>query len=915
MQDRTGNSRDIIRVLLVDDEESQRELTKLNLASADPSFEIKATLTPSEALRLLSGQPFDCIVSDYQMPEMNGIQFCVEIRKTRSIPFIIYTGRGSEEVASAAFLAGVDDYVRKEETLAHYHILARSIRHAVEKKRAEEALREAQKTFSELVDYAPFGIYIVDSQFRIAQMNIGSREGAFRNVRPVIGRDFTEAMHILWPEPVAEEIIANFRHTLDTGEPYHSQRFANPRHDIGTVESYEWELYRMMLTDGQFGVVCYYFDSTKLREAEEKLRVSEERFRSIFENSPNVIYRFNLQTGQYEYMSPAIRSLSYEPEELTAMSYEEVLSRVHPDDLPNLRKSLASLNETGKALAEYRFRGSDEAYTWWSNQMILIRDAEGKPIYRDGFVRDVTQQKDAETALRESEERFRVTFEQAAVGIEILDFSGRFLSSNNTLGSLLGYTREELLALRFSDITVDEDLEREQPLLTDLLNDIIHSYTIEKRYIRKTGEPVWVRVTSSIAKTSNPYRFSIIEDITEQKRLEEQLLSSNEELHATNEKLFSSYKEFAAAEEELRASNEKVQEYVNRLEDMVGDRTKQLHESASYARSLIEASLDPLVTISKDGRITDVNEATVKITGVPRGELIGSDFSDYFTDPENARVGFRKVFEEGQVRDYPLTIRHRSGGLTDVLYNVSVYRDPSGEVAGIFAAARDISQLRSLEEKLHRTEVIAAVEQIGATVAHDLRGPMGQVVQAVNMIKRDPSLTPRMLQIVEENAVRSLKMIADWRSSTRQIMPQPVKTDVGALVKSVLEGSTLPPNVQVVTSFGDGLDSVNLDPDIMHRVIDNLVKNAVEAMPSGGQLTIGVNRVADKLVLSVGDTGVGIPGEARERIWSPLYTTKPGGMGLGLTYSRRAVETMGGLIDFESEVGKGTMFTIKMVIQ
>ena len=109
-------------------------------------------------------------------------------------------------------------------------------------------------------------------------------------------------------------------------------------------------------------------------------------------------------------MSPAIRSLNYEPEELTTMNNEEVLSRVHPEDLPNLRKSLVSLNETGKTLAEYRFRGSNGAYTWWSNQMILIRDSEGQPIYRDGFVRDVTQQKEAEAALRESEERFRVMF-------------------------------------------------------------------------------------------------------------------------------------------------------------------------------------------------------------------------------------------------------------------------------------------------------------------------------------------------------------------------------------------------------------------------------------------------------------------------------------------------------------------------
>jgi PAS domain S-box-containing protein len=141
-----------------------------------------------------------------------------------------------------------------------------------ERKKAEEKIIQNQKTFSELVERAPFGIYVVDSQFRIAHMNTSSQTGAFKNVRPVIGRDFSEAMHILWSEPVAAEIIAHFRHTLDTGEPYHSPQFMNPRADADIVESYEWELQRIILPDGEYGVICYYFDSTKLREAEAALQ-------------------------------------------------------------------------------------------------------------------------------------------------------------------------------------------------------------------------------------------------------------------------------------------------------------------------------------------------------------------------------------------------------------------------------------------------------------------------------------------------------------------------------------------------------------------------------------------------------------------------------------------------------------------
>jgi PAS domain S-box-containing protein len=116
-----------------------------------------------------------------------------------------------------------------------------------------------------------------------------------------------------------------------------------------------------------------------------------------------------------------------------------------------------------------------------------------------------------------------------------------------------------------------------------------------------------------------------------------------------------------------------------------------------YARSLIEASLDPLVTISPDGKITDVNEAAVKITGVLREKLIGTDFSNYFTEPDKAREGYRQVFAQGSVTDYPLTIRHMDGRLTDVLYNASVYKDVRGKVLGVFAAARDVTAQKQAE--------------------------------------------------------------------------------------------------------------------------------------------------------------------------------------------------------------------------
>lgn len=143
------------------------------------------------------------------------------------------------------------------------------------------------------------------------------------------------------------------------------------------------------------------------------------------------------------------------------------------------------------------------------------------------------------------------------------------------------------------------------------------------------------------------------------------------------------------------------------LAAVVGQRRRageELLEKSRYARSLIEASLDPLVTISPEGKIADVNRATESITGVGRDRLIGSDFSQYFTEPEKAKEGYRKVSREGQVRDYPLAVRHKSGRTSDVLYNATVLRNESGEPQGVLATARDITERIGMEQLIRRSE-------------------------------------------------------------------------------------------------------------------------------------------------------------------------------------------------------------------
>jgi len=188
----------------------------------------------------------------------------------------------------------------------------------------------------------------------------------------------------------------------------------------------------------------------------------------------------------------------------------------------------------------------------------------------------------------------------------------------------------------------------------------------------------------------------VFQNEEKEKRAAELFIANKELLFQTGEKEKRAA-ELVIADIELDFQNKEKEkrEIANKELEAFSNSLKQ---ASQYARSLIEASTDPLVTISPDGKITDVNEALVKVTGVSRAKLIGTDFSDYFTEPEKARDGYKKVFEKSFVSDYSLTIRHKNGKLTDVLYNASVYKDDKGDVLGVFAAARDVTAQKLLSK-------------------------------------------------------------------------------------------------------------------------------------------------------------------------------------------------------------------------
>jgi PAS domain S-box-containing protein len=275
------------------------------------------------------------------------------------------------------------------------------------------------------------------------------------------------------------------------------------------------------------------------------------------------------------------------------------------------------------------------------------QDSNGRPIGYLLISNDISEKKQAEEQLKQASQYSRSLIEASLDPLVTISADGKITDVNKSTEEVTGYSREELIGSDFSDYFTEPEKAR-TGYQKVFLEGYVRDYPLAIR--NKSGAITDVLYNATVYRNESGQIqgiFAAARDITERK----------------------------IAEELLRAAS-------------------------LYSRSLIEASLDPLVTISSEGKITDVNQATEEVTGYPREQLVGSDFSDYFTEPEKARLGYKKVFTDGFVKDYPLAIRNQSGKITDVFYNASIYRNAKGDVEGVFAAARDVTERKRAEEKV-----------------------------------------------------------------------------------------------------------------------------------------------------------------------------------------------------------------------
>jgi len=441
------------------------------------------------------------------------------------------------------------------------------------------------------------------------------------------------------------------------------------------------------------------------------------------------------------------------------------------------------------------------------------------------------------------------------------------------------------------------------------------------------------------------------------KRADELIIANKELLFQTGEKKKRAA-ELVIADIELDFQNkEKEKREIANKELEVLSYSANL--ASRYSRSLIEASRDPLFTISTEGKITDMNEATVRVTEVARGKLIGTDFFDYFTDPQKAREGYQQIFAKGFVVDYPLTMR--DGGLADVLFNGSVYKDEQGKVLGAVVVARDISEQKKNERELTEARVFAelatfiaeeakskaekathtaeeavkAKQQFLSNMSHEIRTPMNAIIGFTKVVlkteltaKQREYLTAIKMSgdalIVLINDILDLAKVDAGKMTFEQV-PFKMAVSLSAMLH-LFETKIQEKNLELVKEYDSKIPEVLLgDPVRLHQIILNLVSNAVK-FTTKGKIIVSVRLLTETennvtIDFSISDTGIGIPENKIEKVFENFQQASSGtsrlygGTGLGLAIVKQLVESQGGTTQVKSLLDHGSTFSFVLSFQ
>jgi len=618
--------------------------------------------------------------------------------------------------------------------------------------------------------------------------------------------------------------------------------------------------------------------------------------------------------------------------------YQEVFAQGSVADKP-----LTLRHKDGK-LTDVLFNGS------------VYKDAEGNVLGIVIVARDIAEQKWAMELRNVNNELAFQNDEKEKRAAELSIANRELVFQNDEKGK-----RAQELSIANTELAFQNDEKEKRASELSIANIELAFQNDEKE--KRASELSIANVElafQNVEKEKRAHEFSIanvelaFQNDEKEKRASELILANKELIFQSEEKGKRAAELIITDKELIYQTQEKEKQEIANIElEAIGN---SLRVASQYSLSLIEASRDPLFTVNPEGKVTDLNEATVRVTGVARDKIIGTDFFNYFSEPDKAREAYQQAFAKGFIVDYPLTIT--DGELIDVLCNGSVYKDDNNNVLGVVIVARDITDQKRIATELTEAIVFAelavgiaeeakikaesatliaetavkAKQQFLSNMSHEIRTPMNAIIGFTKvLLKTDTSSKQKeYLQAIKMSGDALIVLINDILDLAKvdagkmvfEQTPFKIAMSISAMLH-LFEPKIKEKNIELVKEYDASIPEVLVgDPVRLHQIILNLVSNAVK-FTNKGKITVSVSLLKEDdakatIKFVVKDTGIGIAPNKLEKIFDNFQQASSGtsrlygGTGLGLAIVRQLVEAQDGTISVESEVNKGSSFSFVM---